>query len=489
MPPREATSLAIASNVRRSFASVTATPNSGMKTGVRALTSRRKKVNGCLRVRTVTVVAWAPGATGRGKTKAGETKRWMVIDESLGALRPDPCLVQVVGQRMIQAGAGKMLAGTAVLWACGPEQVACLVDGEGRALREIWQSTPLVGVATSFAEARQMNGPPGDAGALPAVIEGLQGDRYTSVRVGYSLTVPGYPYVLEASKESGVSQVRDLTDEAWATVHPAIPSTPLVASKMSAEDWETVTSLLQQQWAARYEDVKAEAPTAERLAAGEARVIEGTARLGCAPIHFRNVVVVGDGIGYMVSVASADRPLEKVRALRDRVPASLSLRAPEGRLTLVAKGDRFESVMYGFEVRRPGKQWRAPSSRSGPATVLELVREDLSAVAVVRVLEPRTGQSLKQFVAEQANRAADAPGVEEPPAQWAELGGRAALELNYAGNLLGGEPARCTAVYVELGERVFSLILMAKTDADEKARKELEQIRRSVKFTAPGASK
>jgi hypothetical protein len=301
--------------------------------------------------------------------------------------------------------------------------------------------------------------------------------------------VPPYPCILQASKENGVAAVEDLTEEVQVLVRPAIPNSPLRADAMSEEDWARVTSLLQQQWAAGYEDVQAEPPLVVRVASGEARAVDGTARLGCAPIHFRNVVVVGDGIAYLVSVTSADRPLIDVLALRDRVVASLAISAVEGRLTIATRGDRFESANYGFEVRRPGKDWQVPTSRDGPATALELVRKDLAAVAIVRVLAPRPGQDLAAFVAEQANRAADAPGVEEPKPQPAELGGRKALELRYAGDLLGGQAAQCTAVYAELGSRIFSLTLMARADADKSVWKELDAVRKSVKFTKAEASK
>jgi hypothetical protein len=437
----------------------------------------------------VTFLSCALVATVRSKPKEGQTRRWMVIDESLGALLPQPCLVQVAGRRTIMAGDGRTLTGTAVLWACGPEQIGCLVDDEGRALRLVWQSSAMAAAAASFAEARQMNGAAAEAGPRGVTVEGLQGSRFTSARAGYAFTVPPYPCILQASKENGVAAVEDLTEETEVLVRPAIPNSPLRADAMSEEDWARVTSLLQQQWAAGYEDVQAEPPLVVRVASGEARAVDGTARLGCAPIHFRNVVVVGDGIAYLVSVTSADRPLIDVLPLRDRVVASLAISAVEGRLTIATRGDRFESANYGFEVRRPGKDWQVPTSRDGPATALELVRKDLAAVAIVRVLAPRPGQDLAAFVAEQANRAADAPGVEEPKPQPAELGGRKALELRYAGDLLGGQAAQCTAVYAELGSRIFSLILMARADADKSVWKELDAVRKSVKFTKAEASK
>jgi hypothetical protein len=294
---------------------------------------------------------------------------------------------------------------------------------------------------------------------------------------------------LAASKENGLAQVRDLTGETAMTIFPAASATPLRAGTLKEADWNRLTGLLQQQWASRYEDTSAEKPRAANVAGREVRIVEGTARLGCTPMYFRNIVVVGEGIAYLVSLTSADRPVAEDQVIADRLPGSLRIGAPEGHLAMAVKGDRFESAAYGFELQRPGATWKVPTQRSGPTTTLELVRQDLAAVAVVRILTKRPGQSFKDFVADQADLASDNLTVGKPQIQPATLGGRDGLEVSYEGKLLSDQPARCTAVYTELAGRVFALFLMARKDADEAAGKELDRIRGSVKFAKAAAAR
>jgi hypothetical protein len=433
-------------------------------------------------------LSWTLVATMRGGAKDGEVRHWTVIDESLGGVLHDPCLVRVIGQRTFLASAGATLTGRAVLWACGPEQVAFLSDSDGRNLRGMWQSSPMVAVAGGLTEARRLAGAEAVPGAGGVAIEGLQGRQYACARLGYGFSVPPLPYVIDVSKENGVARLRDLTDEAMLTVYPAAMKTPLRADAVSDADWNRLSGLLFQQWAVRYEDVKAEAPKAERVAERDARAIHGTARLGCTTLHFRNLVFIGDGIAYLVSVTS-EGPMSSEEVLALQVPQSLRFAPPEGQLAIQGRGDRFESAKHGFEIHRPGPKWKVPTERDGPATALELVRDDLSAVAVVRVLSPRPGQSFKDFVADQADLASDNLTVNKPEIRPAKLDGREGLEVVYEGKLLSEQPARCTGVYVPLGGRIFCLMLMARKDADAAVEKEFAAVRQSVKFAKPVASK
>jgi hypothetical protein len=61
------------------------------------------------------------------------------------------------------------------------------------------------------------------------------------------------------------------------------------------------------------------------------------------------------------------------------------------------------------------------------------------------------------------------------------LGGREALELQYAGNFLAGRPAECRAVYLPLGSQVLELVLIARA-GDDAARGDLEKVRASIRF-------
>ncbi|MBE3069715.1 MAG: hypothetical protein IMZ66_05715, partial [Planctomycetes bacterium] len=109
--------------------------------------------------------------------------------------------------------------------------------------------------------------------------------------------------------------------------------------------------------------------------------------------------------------------------------------------------------------------------------------------AMVRVLTPRPNEPLAAFVAEQADLAAGNLGVARPEPQGTTLADREALQIAYEGKtILSGGPARCTTIYTPLGDRVLALVLVAAAGADESAARELDEIRRSMKFPKAEAS-
>lgn len=445
----------------------------------------------------VTLRSWALQATLLGGPKRGEIRRWLVIDEALGALLPDQCLVHVVGERSLAVGPEReALAGLALISVCGPEQVGHLVDTGGRLIRSIWQSAPMVAEGTSLSEARRLtdatDGPQGPT------IEGLTGDYYRNPRLGLKLWVPPFPYVTHVAPQTGAVQVTDLTDEAWVYVRPAYgpesaspapPPTPTADTPAAAagdDEADPAADLLQREWAARFDEVKAET----RPAAGrDATAIGGTARLGCTTFHFRNVLVRGEGLAWFVSILVADRPVLEKPVLMENVGRSIKTSVPAGRLPLQASGLALRSPYYGFEIRRPSERWKIPGHAGGPLTVLEMVRDDHAAVAMVRILTPRPNEPLAAFVAEQADLAAGNLGVARPEPQATTLADRDALQIAYEGKaILSGGPARCTTIYTPLGDRVLALVLVAAAGADETAARDLDGIRRSMKFPKAEAS-
>jgi len=430
----------------------------------------------------LTLRTWALLASFFGAADPGGAARWLVIDESLGAVLPDPCLVHVLGPHTVPTGPGKSLSGTAIVTAIGQEIVAHLLDNRGRTLRSVWQSAPIVAEAAGFAEARRLDVPEGPRGPS---IPGLQADRYKNDCLGYSLHVPPYPFVAFVVPAIDTVCVEDLTDGSSVTVRPAVDPR-LATLHADADELLQLAEVVHQQWAARFDSVESQPLRETELAGRSARLIEGTARLGCARLHFRNVFLVGEGFAYLVT-ALADQPLDEKRALADAILASIRLAPPEGRLPIFTNGNRLRIPYYGIEMARPDERWKIPRHLDGPATTLELAREDRAAVAVLRRLSAPKDQPLADFVAERARLAAENLKIPKPQAQPATLGGRQALELKYAGNLLAGRPAECRAIYVPLGPQVLELVLIARA-GDDGAPKDLETIRASIHFVEPPAA-
>lgn len=444
----------------------------------------------------VTFFSWTLQAT-MLTASPGETKRWLAIDECLGALLPNECLVRILGpSRSMTDVTGRTLSGVPVLWVCGPEQVAHVIGADGRALRSVWQSTPLIGEATSLTEARL---PRTGEGPKGPPMDGLEGERYRDARCGFSLWVPPYPFTVHAAPQVGAVEISDLTDEAYLVVRLA--SLPRVAAATgetapanpqggpTQADAARLADLIQRGWAASFEDVKAQPPTADQVGGREALMIPGTARLGCTTFYFRNYFLVSEGRTFFASVAVADRPVTAESAISQTALQSLRLAAPEGPLPIQVSGNTIRSPGYGFELERPSAQWGIPHHVDGPVTVLELVRRDQAALAIVRILTPKPGQTLEAFAAEQALAASENLAVPKPEPKAATLGGRQALEIAYDGErILSGRPARCRLVFTRIDGRVFSLALIAAT-GDASAEKDLQQIRESVKLLRPEASK
>jgi len=444
----------------------------------------------------VTFLSWALQATLLAAARAGETCRWLVIDESLGALVPDQCQVRVLGSRGRTGGPQALPPeATAVLWTHGADQVIHLVESGGRTVRSVWQTAPMVAEGTSFSEARRIAGAgPG----MPGVeIDGLDANQYRNQRLGIVMSVPAYPCVTHVIPDVGVVLIRDLTDEASVVVRPASGPRPPAAGPLPDSEAARQADLIQREWAARFEDVKG-GPIIARPADGGARAqvrsIEGTARLGCTTFNFRNLYLPGDGLAWLASETVADRPLSAKGALLDACVNSIKLSAPEGQLPVQLAGDVVRSPYYGFELRRPSKSWRIPTHVGGPMTVLEMAREDGAAVAIIRVAKLAAGQTLETFVAQQATIAAQNLGVPQPAPAATTLGGQAAVEISYQGaKILSGEPARCTTIFAQLDSRVLSLALVVRADADPTAAKDVQQMRDSLKLekatasAAPGA--
>jgi len=414
-----------------------------------------------------------------------------VIDESIGALLPNPCLVHRLGPRTATGSPGTpSVSGTALIWACGAEEVVHLVDSDGRVLRSIWQSSPLVGEGTTLLDAQRLTEfvPSADRSGLRGPqgpeIEGFEAERYRDSRHGFSLYVPPYPYVAHANHETGAVAIVDWLDEASFVARLAPLPQPVPSA--SEADLGRVADLLEHEWAARYEDVRTEKPGPTQIGGRPAWRIDGTARLGCTTFNFRNYLVASGGLAYFLSITVADRPVSSESVLAQDVLQSLRLAAPEGPLALLASGNLVRSPYYGFELSRPNARWIVPNHLEGPAAVLEMARQDHAAVVIIRVAAPRPGQSLENFAADQAQQAADNLSVTKPEPKPTTLGGRPAVEISYEGaKVLSDRPAQCTLVYVSLDGRILSLALIAAADADTSAQKELGAIRESVRFSPP----
>ena len=431
----------------------------------------------------VTFRSWAVLATVLGNAPAEQARRWRVIDERLGGLSPDPCAVHVVGRKAIPNGNDKALSGTGVVEAWGAEQAAHLVGSRGRIRRTVWQSRPMVAEAVSLAEARRLGaaaqGPP------RALIEGLSGDLYRNERLGFRLRVPPYPYVADVISEAGLVRVADLTDAVAVAVRPAVDPRLFALGCRSPGQADPLANLVHQQWAERFDDVQAEPLRTVRVGVQDACAVQGTARLGCTTLHFRNLFFSGQGYAYLVTVTAADRPIDAVGGPVNTLLASLRLGPPQGRLPVEVSGDRLRSAYYGFELRRPNARWVVPGATDGPVTALELARDDQSAVAVVRVLALRADQSVEDFVHDRAQRVADNLHVTRPEPKAVALAGRPAWEINYGGPILDARPARCRALYTRLDSRAFGLVLVVADDADEDARRELDALVGSLRFSRP----
>jgi len=443
----------------------------------------------------MTFRCWTVPATVMSETAAGETRRWLAVDASLGALLPEPVLVHVLGPRVLP-GASKEdedLRGTVVVSACGVERVAHLVGEDGRVLRRIWQSSPMVAEAAGLSEARRLDlaeEAPGGA-ALP----GLSPRGYRSERLGLSLHVPPLPYAFHVVEKTGAVRVTDLTDEARVEIRPVLGRVPAAAvaaadsGKPGAEGPDEAPPRLADHpvfkaWAARFDEVTVE-PSQATLLPGKADVLAatGTARLGCTRFHYRNLLLWGAGLTWFVTIRVADRPVGAKPMLSENVPRSLRIKPPEGRLPLQRVGATVRSPLYGFQVRLPGERWTVPQHAGGLPTALELARTDQAAAAVIRVMDRDSDRPLQAFVRQQANEAARRLGVSEPDPRPAMLGGLPGYELVYEGEgLLCGRPAACTAVYVRRHRRVLALVLLVADDAPKAVRDEVRALRESVQF-------
>jgi hypothetical protein len=430
----------------------------------------------------VTFLSWAIDATVLGGTPAGQGRRWTVIDESLGAALPDPCIVQVVGPRTLQVSPKRAISGSVVLWTCGLERVAHILGPDGRTLRSIWQSSPWLAEAGTMAEVQ---GPYEllDVSAGPE-IEGFSSSGYKSASRGFSLWIPQPPIMAHASPESGAIDLVNLATDATLSVR--LGGLPQDSGLDPATQAAAVADLLQRQWAARFEDVKASDIEPGHLGPRDALVTEGTARLGCTTFNFRNFYLVFEGRTYAVWVRVPDRPVATELMLMDSAAQTLRLTAPEGPVPITVSGDVIRSPFFGLEIRRPGNQWTLPQHLDGPASAMELARLDQMAVAMVRVLTPKPGQTLESFAADQAALAAENLGVPRPEPQAVTLAGRKAIEISYEGKkILSDRPARCTIVYTAIEGRMVALVLIADASADASVAKDLDAIRESLKISAP----
>ncbi len=440
----------------------------------------------------MTFRCWALPATLTGDRSAGATRRWLVIDASLGALLPDPYLVRVLGPHTLPGTTDDdTVHGTAVITACGLEQVLHVVDGEGQVLRRLWQTSPMVAEQASLSEARRLKSA---AEAPPrAVVPGLSHREYRSDRLGLRLYVPPIPYAPHVVSRAGAVRIANLTDEAYVEVRPVYgPPPPDALADADADPGDddsppALASLsVQKEWAARFESVTAE--TSRVAVPGGAEGADalgatGRARLGCTTFHYRNLLLWGKGLTWFVSVMVADRPTQAEPALSENVIRSLGIAPPEGRLPLQTIGTTVRSPLYGFQVRLPSKAWTIPDHTGGLPTALEIARTDQAAAALIRMMDRDADRTLKAFVRKQAKRAAKRLGVPEPQPQAVMLAGLPGYELVYEGDgLLSGRRAECTLVYVRRRGRVLALALLVRTDADAAVRREVEQVRTSLQF-------
>ncbi len=430
----------------------------------------------------VTFRAWTPLQAYFDGLRPGRTWRWRVIDESIGGLVPEPCYVRALGTQRI--GPGR--AGSALGWALAAERVAYVFGPRGRVLRRVWQSTPMIASTVPPGEATRLDAGP-DFSGRGVEVEGLSGDRYTSDRFGYTVRIPPYPFVPHVSPDAGAIAITDLTDLAEVTIRPAID--PRLArsggglADCDEAGLEAIAEMVQQQWAARYDEVEApDATLAVEVGGHPARAVAGTVVQGAARFHFRNAVVAAEGCGVLVTARLADRPLAARRALVGTIADSLKFVPPAGRLPVEVDGDRVRVPYYGLELRLPSDAWAIPEHLDGPATVLELARKDQAAVAVVRVLAPTAGDALADFARDRAEQVGLSIEASAPKVRDGTLAGRRAALVEWEGNLLGGRPARARALYTELGDRVLGLILVARA-GDAGAVRDLDAILKSVKIT------
>ena len=442
----------------------------------------------------MTFRCWAVPATVMSGTAAGATRRWLAVDASLGAVLPDQVLVSVLGPHTFPGRSedDESLHGTAIMSVCGPEQIAHLVDDDGRVLRRLWQSSPMVAEAAALSEARRLDlkeDPPPSAGPT-----GFSHRGYRSDRLGLSLYVPPAPYACHVVPETGAIRITDLTDEAQAEIRPVLgPAPPLEAAAAGDSDGEgqTATPLLAthpvyKAWAARFDEVTAE-PSRATVPGGAkgAHVlgVAGTARLGCTTFHYRNLLLWGAGLTWFLTIQVADRPVQAKPMLSENVVRSLRIVPPEGRLPLQTIGTTVRSPLYGFQVRRPSERWTVPQHTGGLPTALELARTDQAAVAVIRMMNRDPDRTLQEFVRQQAKDAARRLGVRQPVPKPAMLGGLPGYEIAYEGDgILSGRRAACTAVYVRRRARVLALVLVVRAGAGNDVRDEVEALRKSVQF-------
>ena len=426
----------------------------------------------------LTFRAWTVLATFLGKTEAGDTVQWTALDESLGAVLAQPCLVRLLGPRSVPTGLRESLQGTAVVEGVGTDVIAHLLDAEGRTLRSVWQSAPIVAAGTSLSDARRLDAPPDGPRGLD--IPGLEAGRYRNARLGYSLYVPPYPFIATVLDEAGAACVSDATDGTSVTVQPAVD--PRLATRgASDEALLAMADLAQGQWAARFDACDAQPPCETQLAGRPARLVTGSARLGCTTFRFACYFVAGEGFAYLVTALRPDRPLEAEPALADAVLRSLRFEPPAAQLPIRTIGNRVAIPYYGIEVERPSEAWKIPRHLGGPEALLELVREDRAAAAVLRILAPTAGQSLAEFAADRAARAAETYAVARPEPTAVTVAGRDAVEFHYEADLLAGRPAEGVALYVPLDSVVLELVLIgAKGDAG--ARADLDRLRASLRL-------
>ncbi len=432
----------------------------------------------------VTFRSWAVWETARRDLRPGMLARYRVIDEDLGGVLPEPMYVQHVGTKGIPDDAGGMTAATALAARLGAESRLVLLDAKGRALRTVWQSCPMTAVRQGAGEAPRF----GRAGATPPVaeIDGLAADRYRSKRLGYELYVPPYPLVPHVAPDVGWAEVRDMTEPAWARVRPALdPRQATLGAEPDEAELQALAERVAALWAEGYDAVTAEPPQPATHGGHPARVVTGTARLGCSTIHFRHVLLVAHGFSYLLTAARADQPVSDRRILTAGVQGDARFLAPEGQVPVLVRGDQVRIPYYGLQLRLPSREWVRPARRSGPETVLELARRDRTAVALVRAATPTAGDAFADYVADQAERVEENLGLEGAAPTKATLGGRDALQLVYTGNVLSGEPATCRILYTPVGDRVLALVLMAKTGAADAAA-ELEALRASLRLDTPG---
>jgi hypothetical protein len=438
----------------------------------------------------MTFRCWAVPATVMSGTETGATRRWLAVDASLGALLPDPFHVRALGPHTLPAARDdeEPLRGDIYLSVYGVERVVHLVGGDGRVLRRLWQSSPMVAEAAALSEARRLDT---EQKAPPSIVlPGLSHRGYRNERMGLSLYVPSAPYVLHVVEQSGAVRITDLTDEAQVELRPVLGPPPPPAAAPASGDGEAPPRLaahpVQKEWAARFEDVTV-APSRASVPGGargaEVLGVTGTARLGCTTFHYRNLLYWGAGLTWFVTIRSADRPVQGKPMLSETVVRSLRIEPPRGRLPLQTIGTTVRSPLYGFQVRLPSRQWAVAEHTGGLPTALEVARQDQAAVAVVRMMSRDADRTLQTFVRLQAREVARRLGVPEPEPQPAMLGGLPGYELVYKGDgLLSGRPAECTAVYVRRQGRVMALVLLVRADADDAVRDDVRALREGVQF-------